>query len=107
MIVLVVAATFGQQACASTSESRLRREIFMDIYWTASKKCEARHHTLRVERIGLDGSLSVEAAAGSRIDAQPFRECYWKTVEELAEHRRAQGLPLPEETNLRPDVDFD
>ena len=106
MIALMLAATIGVGACASTPESRLRHEIFLDLYWTASKRCEARYHNLRVDRIALDGSLSVDAAAESRFDAQPFRECYWKMLEALADERRAKGLAIPEETNLRPDVDF-
>ena len=106
MIAVAVAITLGAWACASTPEKRLRNEIFLDLYWTASKRCETRYHNLRVDRIGLDGSLSVEAAAESRFDAQPFRECYWKTLEALADERRAKGLAMPEEINLRPDVDF-
>jgi hypothetical protein len=103
-IVIVVA--FGLGGCASTS-ARLPNEVFLDLYWTASKQCEARYGTLHVDRIGVDGSLSVSAAADSRSEAQPFRECYWKAVRDRAEQRRAAGLTMPEDVNLQPEVDID
>jgi hypothetical protein len=107
MTALVVAATVGLGACASTPEGRLRNEVFHDLYWTASKQCEDRYHTLHVDRIGTDGSLSVSADAESRAEAQPFRDCYKKMVQERAEQRRAAGLALPEGINLEPEVDID
>jgi hypothetical protein len=107
MTALLMAATVGLGACASTTESQLRNEVFFDLYWTASKQCEARYTTLHVDRIGVDGTLSVSAAANSRVEAQPFRECYWKTVGERAEKWQAAGRAIPEGTNLHPDIDID
>jgi hypothetical protein len=106
-LMLVMAITVGLGACASTPESRLRNEIFLEIYWAASKQCEAQYHTLYVERIGTDGSLSVTAAAESRIEAQPFRECYWAAVRERADRWQAAGRTLPDRFNVKPDIDFD
>jgi hypothetical protein len=87
-------------------ESRLRNDVFLDVYWNAPRECESRYHTLHVERIGVDGSLSVSAAAESRAEAQRFRECYWDGVRERVEQRRAAGLIVPGDINLHPDIEF-
>lgn len=94
-------------ACASTPASQLRNDIFLDIYWTASRQCEARYRTLHVDHIGMDGSLSLIADANSRSEAQQFRDCYWNAVRERAEQRRAAGRATPDDINLRPDIDID
>jgi hypothetical protein len=107
VVPLLLTATAGLGACASTPESRLRNEIFLDVYWRASRECEGRYRTLHVERIGIDGSLSVTAFAESRAEAQPFRECYWNAVKDRAERRRSAGLAMPDELNLHPDIDID
>ena len=92
-------------ACASTPGSRLREEVFRDVYWTAASECEARYRTLHVDRIAPDGGLSVSAAANSRIDAAAFRECYWAGVSARLEQRRAAGSSVPPDANLRPGID--
>ena len=102
-----VAAVVGLSACAWTPEDRLRNEAFLDIYWTAAKQCEAVYTTMHVERIANDGGLSVSASSDSRTQAQPFRECYWKSVVELTEKRRASGLTVPEGFGTHPDIDID
>jgi hypothetical protein len=107
MTALVVAATVGLGACASTPESRLRNDVYLDLYWTASKACEDRYRTLHVDRIGTDGGLALSADADSRSEIQSFRECYWKLVGERAQHRRSAGLGLPDDVNLKPDVDLE
>jgi hypothetical protein len=55
-----------------------------------------------VSAIANDGGLSVAASSDSRTQAQPFRECYWKSVAELAEKRRAAGLAVPEDFHTHP-----
>jgi hypothetical protein len=102
-----VAAVVGLSACAWTPADRLRNEAFLDIYWTAAKQCEALYTTMHVERIANDGGLSVSASSDSRTQAQPFRECYWKSVVELTEKRRASGLTVPEGFGTHPDIDID
>jgi hypothetical protein len=94
-------------ACASTAESRLRNDVLLDVYWTASRQCEARYRTLHVDHIGMDGSLSLIADANSRSEAQQFRDCYWNAVRERAEQRRAAGRPTPDGMGLQPDIDID
>jgi hypothetical protein len=104
---VALTTVLGLGACASTPESRLRNDVFLDIYWTASRECEARYRTLHVDHIAMDGSLSLIADANSRSEARPFRECYWKTIRDRAERRRAAGLPMPDDANLQPDIDID
>jgi hypothetical protein len=105
MAALGIALTVG--GCASTPETRLRDEVFLDVYWTAARDCENRYRTLHVDRIALDGGLSVSADANTRIDAAGFRECYWTGVPKLVEARRAAGRAVPDNINLHPDIDID
>jgi hypothetical protein len=105
--LLGIAAALGLGACASTPEARLRNEVFHDVYWGAARECEARYRTLNVDRIGVDGSLKLSAAANSRIEAGAFRDCYWQAVPARVERRRAAGLAVPEGISLHPDIDFD
>jgi hypothetical protein len=107
VMVGVIAATIAPAGCASTPESRLRREVFLDLYWAASRQCEDRYRTLHVTQIGMDGSLSLSADADSRSEFRAFQECYWKGVAERADHRRTRGLAVPEDVNLRPDIELD
>lgn len=102
-----IVLTFAVVACASTSETRTQNEFFLDVYWTASRQCEAQHRTLRVERVAPDGGLGVSAYADSSLENQRFRECYWTGVAARVERRRAAGLPVPADANLHPDIDID
>jgi hypothetical protein len=103
--VLAVIVAFG--ACASMSDSSSSSELFLDLYWTASRQCEARYRTLHVDSIGVDGSLSLRADAESRGELASFRDCYWKAVRERADQRGAAGSTLPDNINLQPDVEID
>ena len=105
MAALLAVVTLG--ACATTPETKLRNEVFLDVYWTAARACEDRYRTLHVDRIALDGGLTVSADANSRIDAAGFRECYWTGVPKQIERRREAGLAVPETINLHPDIDID
>jgi hypothetical protein len=104
---MVCAAALVFLGCASTPESRLRDEVYLDVYWVASHECEGRYATLHVDRIGLDGSLGISAAANSRSEAAPFRDCYWRGIEKQVDRRRAAGLAVPEAMNLKPDIEID
>ena len=70
-------------------------------------QCEALYTTMHVERIASDGGRSVAASSDSRTQAQPFRECYWKSVAELAEKRALPGLAVPADFHTHPDIDID
>ena len=102
-----IVLTLAVVSCASTSETGTQNEFFLDVYWTASRQCETQHRNLRVERIAPDGGLSVSAYADSSLENQRFRECYWTAVAARVEGRRAVGLPVPEDVNLRPGIDID
>jgi hypothetical protein len=107
LLVIVTAVGLALGACAAMSPRSAENEFFIDVYWTAARECEARYRTLHVERIATDGGLSLSAAAGSRIDAAGFRECYWTGVPTRVERRRAAGLSVPQDVNLHPDIDID
>ena len=107
IIVFALAAALGVSACASTSESRLRDEVLLDVYWTAARECENRYRTLHIVRLMADGGLSLSADANSRIDAAGFQACYWQGIQARVDRRRAAGLPVPDGVSLNPDIDID
>ena len=107
LVIAALGIALTVLGCASTPESRLRDEVFLDVYWTAARECEDRYRTLHVDRIALDGGLSVSADANSRIDAAGFRECYWTGVPRHVERRRSAGLAVPDTINLHPGIDID
>jgi hypothetical protein len=105
--VLLTGAALTASACASTPESRLRNEFMVDVYWTTAKECEARHLTLHLETLLPSGELSLRADADSRQDAAGFRDCYWRGIQARVDRRRDAGQPVPDNVNLRPDIDID
>lgn len=91
-------------ACASTPESRLRKEIW-DVYWLSARACGPRFTNFYVDSINLDGSVTLVGHTSTGIE--DFRACYWKSVETAIEKRRAGGLPVPQTVSLQPPVDIE
>jgi hypothetical protein len=90
--------------CASmTPEARLLNEL----YWDAAKACEARYHTLHLDTIDQDGSVSIHADADSRSEYRPFVACYQEEVRARIEKQRQAGLPVPEALNRELTVELD
>jgi hypothetical protein len=90
--------------CASmTPKARLAHEL----YWDAAKACEARYHTLHLDTIDQDGSVSMHADADSRSEYRPFVACYQEEVRARIEKQRQAGLPVPETLNREPTVELD
>jgi hypothetical protein len=90
--------------CASmTPEARLANEI----YWDAAKACEARYHTLHLDTIDQDGSVTIHADADSRSEYRPFVACYQEEVRARIEKMRQAGLPVPEALNRERTVELD
>src|SRR5512132_3853915 len=82
--------------CASMApEARLAHEL----YWDAAKACEARYHSLHLDTIDQDGSVSIHADADSRSEFGPFVACYREEVRTRVEKQRQAGLPVPEALN--------
>lgn len=94
-------------ACATTPDSRLRNELLLEIYWTTARECEGQHRTLHVDTILPGGDISLRADADSRMDLPGFRDCYWKGIQARVDRRREEGKPVPDDVNLRPDIDLD
>lgn len=107
IMTALTAMMLGGGAGQLTPDERLRQDTFLDIYWTAARVCQGRFGTLRLDRVEMDGSVSLEAAADSRSELQPFTRCYHDEVRERAERRRAAGLLLPDSFDLTPGVDLD
>lgn len=91
--------------CAATMspEARLRNEVF----WEAATRCESKYRTLHLDRIDIDGGITLHADAETRSELQPFKECYRKAVSDRVEQRRRAGLPVPAELTVEPSVDLD
>jgi len=91
--------------CASTPESRLRDEVWNDIYWTTARTCRGEFTNFAVDKIGADGSLALKGHISTGI--ADFRKCYWDRVADKIERRRSDGQPVPEWVNPHPEVDVD
>jgi hypothetical protein len=107
LAVLLAAVALTASACASTPESRLRNEFLLDVYWATAKECEGRHRTLHVDTILPGGDITLRADADSRMDRPGFRDCYWRGIQARVDHPRDAGQPVPDNANLRPDIDVD
>jgi hypothetical protein len=105
--VLLTGAAFTASACATTPESRIRNEFLLDVYWTTARECEGQHRTVHVDSLLPGGDITLRADADSRMDLPGFRDCYWRGIQARVERRREAGQPVPDNANLRPDVDVD
>ena len=91
--------------CAATMApgARLRNEMF----WEAATECENKYRTLHLDRIDIDGSISMHAEAESRSELEPFKKCYRQAVNDRVDQRRRAGLPIPDELTADPTVELD
>jgi hypothetical protein len=104
VVVLVVAISLMLGACASTPESRARYDIW-DIYYTTARECERQFTGWHVVNVKMDGGVDLRGHIS--VGVTEFVTCYWDGIKARVERRRADGLPVPETTNLQPEVDID
>jgi hypothetical protein len=90
-----------------TLEEQLRREVMVDVYWASARECVRQYSNLQLDRMQLNGDLSVSAAAESRFDRLPFTACYHEAIVKRIAQRRAAGKTVPEDIGIEPEVDLD
>jgi len=90
--------------CESMTSGRTLRG---EIYWGAATACESRYRTLHIDRIDMDGNVSMHADAESRMDLRPFNECYREELRTQVEKRRQAGLTVPEMPQQEPTAGLD
>ncbi len=101
----IVSAFMLTTACTLSPETRLRHEVVGEIYWDAAKECETR--AIKIDRVSIDGDLTVAVDSGQTGGVPQLIECYWQGIQRRVEARRRAGLPVPESLNLKPGVDVD
>jgi hypothetical protein len=103
--ILVMATVTLVAGCAAAMSpgATLRNEVF----WEAATQCENRYRTLHVDRIDIDGGISLHADAESRGELEPFTKCYRQAVNDRVDQRRRTGLPIPDELTVAPTVELD
>jgi hypothetical protein len=102
---MLVTAAMVLAGCASnmSPEAKLRNDVF----WEAATQCESKYRTLHLDRIDIDGGITMHADAETRSELQPFKDCYRQAVKDRIEKRQKAGLPIPAELNVEPTVDLD
>jgi len=103
LIATALALAAGCATGPMSPEARLRS----DLYWDAARQCESRYRTLHLDRIDLDGNVSMHADADTRADLEPFRKCYRDTLKTEVEHRQQAGLAVPAMPPREPSADLD
>ena len=83
------------------------RDVRTEIYWDAAVQCESRYRTLHVDRVDMDGTVTLHADAESRHELAPFTDCYRKAVQARIERRRQAGVEVPDTLNREPTVEVD
>jgi len=86
---------------------KLRYQMVTELYWDSARDCENRFPMLHVDRVGVEGDLTLGVEALQTQDVRRFTECYWQGINQRVERRRQADLPLPDPLNLKPTVDFD
>ena len=86
---------------------KLRYQMVTELYWDSARDCENRFPMLHVDRVGVEGDLTLGVEALQTQDVRRFAECYWQGISQRVERRRHANLPLPDPLNLKPTVDFD
>jgi hypothetical protein len=87
-------ATLLTLACSTMAppDARLRTEIF----WEAAVACESRYRTLHLDRVDMDGNVTLHADAESRQELAQFTQCYRAGVQTRIDRRQQDGLPVPD-----------
>jgi hypothetical protein len=93
--------------CATSPEMKLRNQMVAEIYWDAARACESRFSMLHLDRVGMEGDVTVGVEAVQTQEVPRFAECYWQGIGQRVERRRQANLPLPDPFNLKPAVDYD
>jgi hypothetical protein len=87
--------------CALSPESKLQNEIISEVYWEAARGCPY------IDRIAINGDLTLRVDSGRTTDVPWFIKCYRQGIASRVEARRKAGLPVPDSVNLTPEVDVD
>ncbi len=106
LLSIFVAVLFAM-GCATSPEMKLRYQMVTELYWDSARDCENRFPMLHVDRVGVEGDLTLGVEALQTQDVRRFTECYWQGISQRVERRRQADLPLPDPLNLKPTVDFD
>ena len=78
-----------------------------DVFWEAATQCENRYRTLHLDRIDIDGRISLYADAESRGEFDAFTTCYRQGVNDRVEQRRRAGQPIPDELTTAPTAELE
>jgi hypothetical protein len=103
--VLVVTVLLAM-GCATSPEMMLRHQMVTEIYWDSARDCENRFPMLRVERVGVEGDLTLDIEGLQTQDVPRFTDCYWQGIGQRVKRRRQANLPLPDPFNLKPSIDY-
>ena len=90
-------------AGAMSPGAKLRNEVF----WEAATQCENRYRTLHLDRIDIDGRITMHADAESHGELEAFTKCYRQAVSDRVDRRRRAGLSIPDELTVAPTVELD
>lgn len=102
-ISAMVLVLHGAGCVTLTPEQKLAHELFVETAY----QCESRYHTIHVDQIDLEGSLSIHADADSRGEYRAFVACYQEGLKARVEARRKTGLDVPEMLTRSPEVVMD
>ena len=91
--------------CALSPETKLQNEIISEVYWEAARGCP--HRAFHIDRISLNGDLTLRVDSGRTADVPWFIECYRQGIAARIDARRKGGQPVPDWVNLAPEVDVD
>jgi len=67
----------------------------------------APFHHLHIDRIMMNGNLTLDIESGRTQEVPLVAECYWQGIARRVERREQAGLPVPDSLNLKPTVEVD
>ena len=105
LAILVMATVTLIAGCAAVMSpgAKLRNEVF----WEAATQCENSYRTLHLDRIDIDGRVTMHADAESHGELEAFTKCYRQAVSDRVDRRRRAGLSIPDELTVAPTVELD
>ena len=105
LAILVMATVTLVAGCAAgmSPGAKLRNEVF----WEAATQCENSYRTLHLDRIDIDGRISMHADAESHGELDAFTKCYRQAVNDRVNQRRRTGSSIPDELTAAPTVELD